>query len=44
MYKLKNFSTLLTLQRDVGRLLQTIDRSTLIHDLKTQQKYNDKVE
>lgn len=39
MYKLKTFSTLLTLQRDVGRLLQTIDRSTLIHDLKTQQKY-----
>lgn len=39
MYKLKNFPTLLTLQRDVGRLLQTIDRSTLIHDLKTQQKF-----
>ena len=38
MYKLRNFPTLLTLQRDVGRLLQTIDRSTLIHDLKTQQK------
>lgn len=39
MYKLKKFPTLLTLQRDVGRLLQTIDRSTLIHDLKTQQKF-----
>lgn len=39
MYKLTNFSSLLTLQRDVGRLLRTIDRSTLIHDLKTQQKF-----